>query len=68
MLNLSIRALWTRDVSRSSTHTIPFFRSTEAIPSETSHSPLVNQIGSEESKGENKAIWLYPSGVGTMSK
>lgn len=50
------------------TYTKPFTTSTPAIPPTTSHSPDVRKCGTLESAEVNRAMWLYPSGVGTISK
>ena len=52
-----------------STHTVFNFGSTARMLSVTSHAPEVRKIGAPEVlAGLNRAIWLYPSLLGTISK
>lgn len=64
---LSRGAQSSTNVFRENTYTTPFL-STPWMPPVTSHSPLVRNRGLEEFAGLNNAMWLYPSGVGTMSR
>lgn len=45
-----------------------FFVSTAWIPPVTSHLPEVRNRGIDELAGLNSAMWLNPSGVGTISR
>lgn len=50
------------------TYTNPRFASTDLIPPVTSQLPEVRNLGVLEVAGLKRAMWLYPSGVGTMSR
>lgn len=54
--------------NKRSTYTIPFFMSTPLMPLVTSHFPDVRNRGVPVLAGLKSAIWLKPSGVGTISR